>query len=117
MASVKVWSILNGSLSHASERSSSTSAKRVLTDSEYLVVTDSLDLHVELFDHFFSFLHNGQVTLVHIIGLEQISRVESLVLEDDKLFILRCGLQLELRDKLLQFYDRVRRLLRFELHG
>ena len=96
-SSIESWRTLNRTLSSIGERSASTSAKRILaTNSENLIIADSLDLQMELFNNFFSFLHDLKVALVHVVRLEEISRIESLVLEDGELFVLCGGFQLEL---------------------
>jgi len=71
----------------------------------------SLDLVMQLLNDLFSFLHDGEIALMHFIGLEQVFHIDSLLDQDSNLLLIGVGIQFLLRDQLLQLNHFSSRLL------
>lgn len=72
---------------------------------EQLTIIESLDLPVEALNDLLSLLHDAEVALVHIVGLEQVFGVDTRFLENANLLDVVRVLQLELRHKILEVSD------------
>ena len=66
---------------------------------------------MQLLNDLFSFLHDGEIALMHFISLEQVFHIYSLLDQDSNLLLIGVGIQLLLWDQLLQLNHFSSRLL------